>query len=209
MRSPTVEFRISPSSNGGIETGSDQQAAEHIAELLNTLTPDQLALLAQRLQSAKIQTPAATDVEVGLIAELTNRFQPNELERQELELTSLLRNFEWRRRLLAEALSASVVAQLLGTSRQTPHDRVKSGSLLAVLDRGVWRFPYWQFDPVGPDGVVDGFPEVLRALQVSPIAKASWFVRPNPYLDDVTPVAALKQGDKNRVIEQASSVGVQ
>lgn len=139
---------------------------------------------------------------------MSNDFQPDERERQELELTSLLRNFEWRRRLLADALSASEVAQLLGTSRQTPHDRVKSSSLLAVLDRGVWRFPHWQFDPVGPDGVVDGFPEVLRALQVSPIAKVSWLVRPNPYLDGLTPITALKRGNKERVIEQALSVGV-
>ncbi len=208
MRSPLVEFRISPTSNGGIETGSAQQAAEHVAELLNALTPEQLALLARRLQSAKTQTPASTDAEAALITELTNGFQPNELERQELELTSLLRNFEWRRRLLAGALSASVVAQLLGTSRQTPHDRVKSGSLLAVLDRVIWRFPDWQFDPAGPDGVVDGFPEVLRVLQVSPLAKASWFVRPNPYLDGLTPIVVLKRGDKERAIEQALSVGV-
>jgi hypothetical protein len=208
MRSPTVEFKISPFSNGGIETGSDRQAAEHIAELLNALTPEQLALLDRRLQSAKIQTPTATHAEAALIRELTNGFQPNELERQELELTSLLRNFEWRRQLLADALSASEVAKALGTSRQTPHDRVKSGSLLAVLDRGIWRFPHWQFDPAGPDGVVNGFPKVLRALQVSPIAKASWFVRPNPYLDRITPIAALKRGDKERVIEQAQSVGV-
>ena len=208
MRSPTVEFKISPSNNGEIETGSAQQAAEHIAELLNALTPEQLALLDQRLQSAKIQAPTATDAEAKLVRELTDGFQPNELERQELELTSLLRNFEWRRRLLADALSASEVAKALGTSRQTPHDRVKSGSLLAVLDRGVWRFPHWQFDPAGPDGVVDGFPEVLKTLQVSPLAKASWFVRPNPYLDGITPIARLKQGDKERVIQEARSVGV-
>lgn len=208
MRSPIVEFRISLASNGEIETGSAQQAAEHVAELLNTLTPKQLALLDRRLQSAKMPIPAASTLEAALIAELTNGFQLNELERQELELASLLRNFEWRRRLLAGALSASVVAQLLGTSRQTPHDRVKSGSLLAVLDRGIWRFPDWQFDPAGPDGVLDGFPEVLRVLQVSPLAKASWFVRPNPYLDGLTPIAVLKRGDKERAIEQANSVGV-
>ena len=208
MRSPTVEFRITPSSSEGEETGSHQRAAEHIAELLNALTSEQLELLDERLQGASVQTPALSNAEDALIAELTNGFRPSERERQELELTSLLRNFEWRRQLLADALSASEAARVLGTSRQTPHDRVKSGSLLAVLERGVWRFPRWQFDPTGADGVVNGLPEVLRALRVSPIAKVSWLVRPNPFLDGVTPIAALKHGEKERVIAQAMSVEV-
>ena len=131
-----------------------------------------------------------------------------EREQQELELVSLLCHFEWRRKLLANSLSASQVAQLLGTSRQTPHDRVKSGTLLAIFDRGVWRFPSWQFAAEGLDGIIDGLPEVLQILHVSPLAKLSWLVRPNSVLDGLTPVEALKRGYKERVLSEAASVGV-
>jgi len=57
-------------------------------------------------------------------------------------------------------------------------------------------------------GVVNGIPAVLKVLQVSPLAKVSWLVRPNPFLDGLTPIAALKQGEKERVIAQATTVGV-
>jgi hypothetical protein len=42
--------------------------------------------------------------------------------------------------------------------------------------------------------VVEGLPEMLRALHASPLAKASWFVRPNPYLQGQTPLEALRKG---------------
>ena len=99
------------------------------------------------------------------------------------------------------------MAKLLGTSRQTPHDRIKSQTLLGVLDKGTYRFPAWQFDPEGPDGVIDGLPEVLRVLEVSDFAKLNWLMRPNPFLDGLTPLVALKQGQKERVIREAAAVG--
>ena len=98
-------------------------------------------------------------------------------------------------------------ADLLGTTRQTPHDRVKGGTLLAVSDRGAWRFPPWQFDPEGPDGVIEGLGEVLRSLNASPLARASWFVRPNPYLEGRTPLEVLREGQIEAVRSAAEAVG--
>lgn len=41
-----------------------------------------------------------------------------------------------------------------------------------MFDRGVWRFPSWQFDPEGPDETIDGLPEVLQQiLHISTLAK--------------------------------------
>lgn len=110
--------------------------------------------------------------------------------------------------MLSGSLTAAEVASLLGTSRQTPHDRLKNQTLLGVLDRGAYRFPAWQFDPEGPDGVVNGLPSVSRALSVSDLAKISWFTRPNPFLDGLTPLQALRSGQKERVLAEAVSVGV-
>ena len=108
---------------------------------------------------------------------------------------------------MAGSLSAPEVATLLGTSRQTPHDRARAGTLLGVLDRGALRFPRWQFDPQGEDGVVGGLPEVLDALRLSPFGKAYWLSRPNPYLGDRSPVEALKEGELQGVRNLAESVG--
>lgn len=182
-----------------------QHAAENIVNLLNDLHPDELDFLDERLHSVT-QESKSTAAEDALVVKLTGH-QFSEVERQKLEFASLLRKFQWRQELLKGALSASQVADLLGTSRQTPHDRVKSNSLLAVLDRGAWRFPAWQFDPEGPDGVVNELPEVLKALKVSQLSKLSWLVRSNPFLDGLTPVEALKQGQKEQVLAEAIGIG--
>lgn len=120
----------------------------------------------------------------------------------------LLRSFLRRRELLADSLTSSQVAALLGTSRQTPHDRARNNTLLGVHDRGGLLFPAWQFDPQGPNGVVPGLPEVLQALHVSPLAKVSWLTRPNAYLDQRTPLETLQRGEIEPVVRIARAVGV-
>ena len=76
--------------------------------------------------------------------------------------------------------TAQVNDLLAARSRQTAHDRIKDDTLLAGRDQGHWRLPTWQFDPDGPDGVIDGLPEVLKALQLSDLAKIRWLQRPQP-----------------------------
>jgi hypothetical protein len=127
-------------------------------------------------------------------------------ERTALELEGLAESFRLRNALLADALTAPQVAKMLGVSRQTPHDRTSAGTLLGVLDHGVLRFPPWQFDPSGPDGVVAGFPEIVRALSMSAMAKINWFTRPNPYLEGRRPIDAL-QAEPARVLETARGTG--
>jgi hypothetical protein len=134
-------------------------------------------------------------------------------ERFEIETASLVQYFMRRRELLRDSLTTREVSNLLGVSRQTPHDRVEKGSLLAVLDHGTLRFPIWQFDPEGPDGVIQGLPAVVRALQISSLAKISWLTTPHRVLSTdaassgITPVEALKSGQIQRVIDLARSVG--
>ncbi len=143
-----------------------------------------------------------------LIKKLTNNSSYSPAEKIELELETLQKYFERRRELLSNCVTTTQVAKLLGTSRQTPHDRVKNQSLLAVRDNGQWKFPIWQFDPQGADGVIDGLPEVLKNLSInSEFAKLNWFMRPNTVLDGLTPLEALKQGLKTRVIAEAMGLG--
>jgi excisionase family DNA binding protein len=119
---------------------------------------------------------------------------------------SLLQFFEARRQQLENALTAPQVAKLLNASRQTPLNRIKNNTLLAVLDGGTYRFPSWQFDPEGHDGVVTGLPEVLEALEPQqPFAKVAWLRRPNPTLDDLEPLEVLRRGEVERVVDAAQA----
>lgn len=170
-----------------------------------TATPEEMERIATRLEQA-IQPPAPSSERAEFLAALTGGRAYTEKERLEREASSIARYFQWRQELLKGSLSATEVARLLGTCRQTPHDRVKAGTLLAVRERGGLRFPRWQFAPEGPDGVLPGFPEVLRALDVSPLAKVSWFTRPNPTLEGRTPLEALKAGEVERLVPIARGV---
>jgi hypothetical protein len=182
-----------------------QDAVQSLTSLLRRLHPDEVERVVAILKN--LEREDKDPLGTALVNALVGR-SFTEAERLNLELESLFRYFEWRREALSGSLTAAEVASLLGTSRQTPHDRLKNHNLLGVLDRGVYRFPAWQFDPEGPDGVVNGLPEVSRTLSVSDLAKISWFTRPNPFLDGLTPLQALRSGQKERVLAEAVSVGV-
>ena len=125
-----------------------------------------------------------------------------------LEAEQLRLKFAKRRELLEGALTTAEVAELLQVSRQTPHDRVKSNSLLAITEKGSLLFPRWQFDENGSNGVINGLAEVLDALTgLSPLEKISWFVKPNPYLKNLTPLAALKKNRVEKVVKLAKVIG--
>jgi len=124
-----------------------------------------------------------------------------------LEASNLARRAELKRRLLLEAITVNEVANLLGTTRQTPHDRVTAGTLLAVKDKGQLWFPMWQFDPEAPDRIVQGLPEVLQALAVPDVAKANWLTAANAIFEGRSPLEALKAGEVVRVVTGARAVG--
>jgi hypothetical protein len=135
---------------------------------------------------------------------VTGEGVPSESKQALLGFRSLLQFFEARRELLDDALTAPKAAELLGVSRQTPLNRVKDNTLLAVLDRGAYRFPVWQFDPQGEDGVLPGLPEVLEALEPQqPFAKVIWLRRPNPMLAGREPVELLRDREIERVVGAA------
>jgi hypothetical protein len=122
------------------------------------------------------------------------------------ELASLVDLFVARRHLLEDTFTAPQVAHVLGISRQAAAGRAESGSLLAVLDRGAYRFPRWQFDPRGPDGVVAGLPEILEALEPQPaFSKLVFLTQPNKTLDGNEPVELLRRGERARVLAVADA----
>lgn len=176
--------------------------------LLQSLKQEEYQVLVQGIKKIKQTLVDAPEEKKSLIEDLTKKRNYSRAEKIELEMNTLFYYFQRRRELLENSLTAPQVAKLLGTSRQTPHDRLKNKTLLAVRDNGVLLFPTWQFDPEGADGVIDGLPSVLKSLSIkSEFAKLNWFMCKNAVLDGLTPVAALKQGLKMRVIAEAKGIG--
>ncbi|MGD1875099.1 MAG: helix-turn-helix domain-containing protein [Mastigocoleus sp.] len=169
-------------------------APEEISGLVDGLKPD-----SKKMSKKDKLHPLAAKLGADLISDE---------EEQVLEKTALFNFFRWRQELLKCSLSAPEVAKLLNTSRQTPHDRLKKNTLIAVQDEGKWKFPQWQFDPSGPDGVVDGLPDVLKVLDLPNLSKISWLTKINQELGGITPIVALQNGEKDRVIAEAKCVGI-
>lgn len=205
MSEPATTMHVS----GGRAT-QRRQAAERVLRgmrrLVDHLTPDEVEALATRIEDAVTPLPApGTDPFVDAV---TTGHVPSEQERIALAVASALKDFEFRRTLLADSLTAPQVAALLGTSRQTPHDRARAGTLLAARDGGIVRFPAWQFDAGSPDGVIPGLPAVIRALGTTPpLSKIAWFVTPKALLGR-TPLDALKGGDLQEVLLAAQTFAV-
>lgn len=177
------------------------QQAKYL-KIVESLQPEEAKLVLDCLERFQSKTVRANSLAEKLAGRTFSR-----KEQLELEIESLARYFEHRRSLLEKSLTASEVARLLNTSRQTPHDRMRAATLLGLLDNGAYRFPTWQFDAQGPDGVIDGLPDVLKVLQISDFAKLNWLVRPNPILGGLTPVEALKKGEKEQVLQEARGIG--
>ena len=174
-------------------------------ELLKSSAPEQLALVTEVIMQAVVAVENKTEHSQKIDRLLGESFSLE--ERTKLEVDNLARAFQCRRALLEDAIGTSDVLRLLEyNSRQSLHDRVQAKTLLAVKNKGVLCFPIWQFDAQGPDGVIDGLPDVLKTLQISDFAKLCWLVRPNPFLEGMKPIKALKQGRRAEVIELAKTV---
>jgi hypothetical protein len=143
------------------------------------------------------------------VSVLTGEALPARADIAAAHLRNVQRAFLQRRQMLAETITVKEAADLLGIGRQSLHDRLKTASLLAVKDRGQWRFPLWQFDPEGPDGILDGLRETLRALRgpISDVGKVRWFLTPKDALDGDTPLSALRAGNADDVVKAAQALG--
>ena len=129
-----------------------------------------------------------------------------------LELANLERYYQRRRELLKSSITTPQVAKLIGCQAiTTVHDRRKANTLIGLKDNGVYKFPLWQFDPEGDDGVIDRLPEILKTLQISNFAKLNWLTKPLRAFGDQTPIEILQQGDLDEIedlVIEARGVGV-
>jgi Protein of unknown function (DUF2384) len=171
-------------------------------ELLTELEPGEVSALVERIHELS-EREGETSLDRDLEAIVGPRLESG--ERVRLAFEALLRGVERRRELLADTVTAPGAARLIGAeTRQAPHDRLRAGRLLAVYDRGAWRFPIWQFDPEAPEGVIDGLAAVLSELsELDHYRRLQWLRTPQPDLEGRTPVEALRDGDARLVVMQA------
>ena len=180
---------------------------EQVQSFVTSMSEETKKLLTEKLETI-VSQPEADNEEQSIanaIAQKTYTAQ----ERRDLELVNLMNSFSLRGELLKNTISTTKVAKLLGcSSRQTPLDRVKNQSLIAVKDNGQWKYPLWQFDAEGTDGVIEGLPETIKTLPVSNLAKISWLTSPNAVFDNSTPLDMLSKGKVQQVINEAVGVGL-
>ncbi|NJK58198.1 MAG: DUF2384 domain-containing protein [Pleurocapsa sp. SU_5_0] len=178
-----------------------KQVKDLVGSLIAIADTEHLEKLAASLQPKKV-----SDEEIELAKEITGDDYTDEPS-WPLELANLHRLYQRRQRLLEKSLTSTEVAELLDwKTRKTIHDKLKANSILGIKDKGVYRFPAWQFDPEGDDGILDGLPQVLEALEVSDFTKLNWLSKPHPAFDNRTPVEMLKQGNIHDVLVEARAV---
>lgn len=184
---------------------SKKESIKQVTRLLESLMAiadaEDLSKLANALQPKRV-----SDEEIELAKEIAGDDYTDEPS-WHLELANLHRLYERRRRLLAKSLTSTEVADLLDwKTRKTIHDKLKAQDILGIKDKGIYRFPVWQFDPEGDDGILDGLPQVLKALEVSDFTKLNWLSKPHPAFDNQTPIEMLKQGKIDDVMVEARGV---
>jgi hypothetical protein len=171
--------------------------------LIATAEPEDLERL-QRALEPKIVTTAEKELAKKIAGK--DYVEGRSLE---LELANLERYYQRRRELLEGSITSSKVVELLGCqNRATVRDRRLANTLLGIKDGGVYKYPLWQFDPEGDDGVIDGLPEILAALDVSDFIKLNWFNKPNLAFAGQTPIEILKQGKVKTLVREAMAVGI-
>jgi hypothetical protein len=177
-----------------VEASINEASPEHLQKIVEALKPKVVAADTKAL-AKKI---AGDDYSEGNLAML--------------ELANLERYYQRRREILKSSITTPEVAKLIGCQAiTTVHDRRKAGTLLGLKDNGVYKFPRWQFDPEGDDGVIDRLPELLKTLQISDFAKLNWLMKPSRAFEDRTPVEVLKSGNEKELedlIVEARGVGV-
>ena len=107
--------------------------------------------------------------------------------------------FQGRRAALDGALTLDEVALRLGLEVEGVIRMTDRRHLAALMDRGDWYFPAWQFIGSGP---LPGLVELLVAWSGSMVALSAWMRTPCRGLDGRTPGTAMIENDSGAVIAE-------
>lgn len=173
---------------------------------------DALADLAERTDEATLVNAAGAPSNVAALIQALDRPEALVEIRRRAPLGPArvrgLRAQDWLLREEGGTLTAAQIGQALGITRQAVDKRRKQGALIGLdLGRRGFAYPAWQ---VGPTGTLSGLPAALAELRdETPWAKAAFFLTSNVWLDGETPLAALRRGETERVLNAARLLGDQ
>jgi hypothetical protein len=169
-----------------------------------------LADLAGRLDRRALGEAASAPSNVAtLLRVLEHPAAVELLERDDPLADARLRWIRDRQRLLyaeGRPLTTKEVEALLGVSRQAIAKARTEGRLVGVpTGRGTYAYPSWQFEPGGP---LIGLRNLRQALgDEDPWTLVAFVVAPNSRLDGDTPLARLRRGELEVVLQAARAYG--
>jgi len=111
-----------------------------------------------------------------------------------------------RAAILADAVNSDAAGGFISRTRPVVNKLAQAGELLAIQDGRYLKFPRWQFDEHSDDGLVPGLRRVLLVMDAAPFRRAAWLVSPNPHFDGRAPIELLREGQHDRVYEEARAV---
>ena len=206
-----------------IAEGAPPSMVEAVARVLRSgKQPVQAAFLARSLNAlarlvAEVDEKALGDAAgalsdyAALLRALEEPSVLHALRAEDSLAPARLRGLCFRERLLqAEGgtLSAPEVAALLGISRQAVDKRRRAGRLIGLrLGRHGYAYPAWQFET---QGTLRGLERVLDELRDHDAwMQVAFMVNANSRLDGESPLAVLRKGNLEPVIQAARSYGTQ
>jgi hypothetical protein len=206
-----------------VQANADSEAAAVANKLLSVAATDRsraafvtrsLTALVRVTQSASRQTlldALAASSDIDVLLRVLDRAEVEDDDLNADVMAARARGTNARRWLLTAeggAGTAEEFGRLLGLTRQAIDNRRKAGRLLALESgkRG-FRYPVWQVE----DGrILPGLEQVLRELRdFDPWMQAAFFLNPNAFLRDESPLSELRRGHLDRVLDAASVYGEQ
>lgn len=187
--------------------GADHARAAFVARSL-----DAIAHLARVGEVGRLAEAAREGSDYGVLVRALTQAAALELVGQGDPLVAArLRGLQAREQLLTAeggTVSSSTAASLLGITRQGVDKRRQVGSLIGIArGRRGYAYPVWQFVD---GGTLPGLKAVLTDLRDQDAwARLVFFLRPNVWLDNRTPLTALRTGDLDAVRAAARTYGEQ
>lgn len=176
---------------------SAQHPADLVAAQLRRRDPD----VAERILDALLVMDAAGDA----LDETVWGPAPSDADHAAAMTRNAVRLQQARRQVLADTVSRSGAAVLLGVSAQQVSHLLAAGDLVALRRGRDLRLPTWQFDADDPKGRLTGVRQVVDAWGGGVVTLSQWMTRPNPTLGRRTPVQALRDGDSAAVCAAATA----
>ncbi len=185
-------------------------------KLISMSLEQQVAALAHRVQFASGTDELAIEAAVLAAAADAQRTRPANLpsyirsqtpeQVAEIRAGTLRDWVALRASLLAGSLSTAQVASRLGISSAAVTKRRTGRRLVAFQLKGDWRYPAWQ---LREHDVLPGVAQAWQALPVEVhdlLSLVRWFELESRHLGD-TPLALLRAGQVDRVVDAAGYVG--